>query len=146
MSNNLNKIFVGIDPDIDKSGFAIWNKTQKSLTLKAYPFWELVNQLYSLHKSHDLEVRIEAGWLIKKSNWHGKYKQSKSTGENIAKKVGMNHQVGILIKEFCDFKGIKYSLIKPQGKLNSDSFKKITKYNKQSNQEKRDAAMLVYGL
>lgn len=146
MSTTVHKIFVGIDPDIEKSGFAIWNKTKQDLILTCLPFWELVNKLYFLNKTSDLEVRIEGGWLIKKSNWHGNSKQTKATGEKIAKSVGMNHQTGILMKEFCESKGISYSLIKPQGKLKAEAFNKITKHKGRSNQEQRDAAMLVYGL
>ena len=92
-----------------------------------------------------INVVIEAGWLHKKSNWHGRAGQTKSVGEKIAKSVGRNHQVGILLKEYCEIKGIKHTLVKPKGKVKADYFKKLTGYTKRTNQDQRDAGMLVFG-
>ncbi|CAL2077622.1 conserved protein of unknown function [Tenacibaculum sp. 190524A02b] len=138
----MKKVYVGIDPDIDKSGFDVWDKN--NLNLRTLCFWDLVNELYSLNKTSDLKVMIEAGWLIKKSNWHKS--NGKLQSEKIAKNVGMNHQTGILIKEFCEYKNIKFELVKPKGKLKAETFNKITNYQGRTNQEKRDAAMLVFGM
>jgi hypothetical protein len=137
-------IYIGIDPDIEKSGIACWDSESKSFDyIKNMSFWEIIEEfeLWNI----DINVVIEAGWLIKKSNWHGRAYQSKSVGERIAKNVGSNHQVGILLAEYCEKNNIKYELVKPKGKINSESFKEITKYTKRTNQDQRDAAMLVFG-
>lgn len=136
-------IYIGIDPDVNKSGVAVWDSEDKSLELYNLSFWELIEELESYIVP--ITVVIEAGWLIKKSNWHGKPNQSKTAGERISKNVGANHQVGKLLAEYCMANKISFTLVKPKGKANSEYFKRLTGYKKQTNQETRDAGMLVYG-
>ena len=89
-------------------------------------------------------VFIEAGWLIKKSNWRpGQY--GPNVRENIAKKVGQNHAVGQLIEMFCLKYKIKYRLVIPKGKVRAPDFRLRTGWKKRTNQEQRDAAMLIWG-
>ncbi len=137
-------IYIGIDPDIDNSGIACWDSETKVFNfIKNASFWDIIIELefWECEKT----VIIEAGWLIKKSNWHGKAYQSKNVGELIAKNVGSNHQVGVLLAEYCEKENIKYHLVKPKGKINSKVFKQITKHPGRTNQDQRDAAMLVFG-
>ncbi len=137
------KIIVGIDPDIDKSGFAVWNSHQQSFVeITALPFFDLIERLEWLG---DVTVVVEAGWLIKKSNFHGRKGQSKAVGEKIAKAVGANHQVGKLLVEWCRSNNIDVVEIKPLGKVDSDKFKMMTGWHDRTNSEHRDAAMLVFG-
>jgi len=144
-------IYIGIDPDIEASGIAHWDTETSTFDyIKNMSFWDIMDvlEIMNMTKTYeviDFTVIIEAGWLISKSNWHGKGYQSKSVGEKIAKNVGSNHQIGILIAEYCERYGIAYELKKPLGKVKSDYFKKITGYTKRTNQDQRDAAMLVYG-
>ena len=140
-------IYIGIDPDVDKNGFAVWDANDKSLNyIGVCRFFGLINEIESLIATgEDVIVFIEAGWLIRKSNFHSKKGQTKSVGEKIAKAVGANHQVGKLLAEYCDDKKIAYALIRPQGKKKADEFKRITGYQKRTNSEMRDAAMLVFG-
>jgi hypothetical protein len=68
----------------------------------------------------------------------------------ISKKVGRNHQVGMLIGELCERNGIDYEIMKPlklvKGKkMDAKTFKLITKYEGRTNPETRDAALLVFG-
>lgn len=138
-------IYIGIDPDIEASGIACWDSETKEFDyIKSMSFWDVINEFecWNIH----INVIIEAGWLHSKSNWHGRAYQSKSVGERIAKNVGSNHQVGILITEYCEIKNINYRLVFPRGKVKADYFKKLTGYTKRTNQDQRDAAMLVYGL
>ena len=140
-------INIGIDPDTEKSGSAVWSTTEKAFKdISTLAFFDLIALIERYNeKGFELIVFIEAGWLIKKSNWHVKKGQKKSVGEKIAKDVGANHQVGKLIAEYCENKKITYALIKPQGKKNKAEFKRITGWEKVTNPEKRDAAMLVFG-
>jgi len=94
-----------------------------------------------------IEVVVEAGWLNKKSNFHGRANQTKAVGEKIAKAVGANHQIGKLIIEYCNKNKIKVSQVRPKvKKLNSEEFRLFTGYKKRTNPEHRDSAMLVFGL
>ena len=139
-------IYIGIDPDVDKSGFAAKNSNDKQFAhIWQYSFFDLIYQIELIKIVHDVVVVVEAGWLIKKSNWHSNPKQSKAVGEKIAKAVGANHQVGKLFVEWCESKNIECIEVKPMGKLNAREFKKITGWEQRTNPEQRDAAMLVFG-
>ncbi|MBK9511234.1 MAG: hypothetical protein IPO04_18175 [Cytophagaceae bacterium] len=74
----MQKLYIGVDPDIDKSGVCLYySKTNfELLNLK---FFELFDKLYFLKdcENLDIEVVIEAGWL-NKSNWHKVTNQSRS--------------------------------------------------------------------
>jgi hypothetical protein len=137
--------YIGIDPDIDKNGVAIWDSEKKQFdSIAVLDFWDLISVFIDLKFwAYETHVIIEAGWLIKKSNWHG---GRGVMAQRIAKNVGMNHQVGILLAEYCERYDIPYELVKPKGKIKADTFKKLTGWPERTNQEKRDAAMLVFGL
>lgn len=136
---------IGIDPDTDKSGFAVWDcRLKRFHSITALKFWDLHSAISEFYWNYKVHVIIDAGWLNKKSNFHHRPYQSKQTGEKISEKVGRNHQVGILIHEFCEDLGISNNLHYPSGKINQQHFTRITKYQGRTNQDMRDAAMLVY--
>lgn len=135
-------IYIGIDPDVDKSGVAWYHPTEHTLMIYNLKFWDLIDFITPIIKSNH-KIIIEGGWLNKKSNWHASQGRA---AEKIAKNVGMNHQVGILIAEYCEHNGIPNEVVKPtKSKVNSKTFKSITGYEGRTNQETRDAALLVYG-
>lgn len=134
-----NNIYIGIDPDVDKSGVAIWNKTDKSLKLFALDFFDTIFTI-DTHQPH-CTVVIEAGWLNKKSNYH---QSQGARAERIAKNVGENHAIGKLFEKYCIRNKYRYELIQPKrSKVTADYFSKLTGITDRTNQEKRDAAMLV---
>lgn len=141
-------IMVGIDPDLKKNGFAIWEKRMRSLKLMDGSFFEVMDWLIEIHETPNvkLKVFVEAGWLNKVSNFHPA--QGPKQREKIAKNVGENHAVGKLLIEFCKLKGMDVKAVKPNKnsmtKLDRKEFKKITGYSYNTNQEKRDAGMLVF--
>lgn len=139
---NKNKIFIGIDPDIESSGYAVWKNKDSNLEIYNKSFWNVIDAISSYDEP--IKVIIEAGWLIPKSNWHGA--KNKNIAAKIGKNVGSNHQVGKLLEEYCLKKRISYQLVKPKGKIKADLFNKITGFSKRTNQDQRDAAMLVFGL
>lgn len=144
-----SKVFIGIDCDVSRSGFAVWR--DKELTLFNLRFFEVMHKLEYMktdcsQRGDKLKVIIEGGWLNTKSNWH-----NMGHGENmvakVAKNTGANHQVGKLFVEMCEALDIEYEIRRPQSsKVNAETFKKITKYKGKTNQDARDAGMLVYGL
>lgn len=140
-------IFIGIDPDVDKSGFAYWDtRDPGAFYVDTKRFWELHQYFMDNADKHGVMlVRVEAGWLNAKSNFHHRPGQTKAIGERIAKNVGANHEVGRKIAEMCEHMGIEYQLVRPgKSKVQPEYFEKITRI-KTRNQEKIDAGMLVFG-
>ena len=138
---------IGIDPDINKSGLAI-TMNGALVRVEARTFFDLCEILNSAKNiARDvgalLMVTIEAGWLIKKQNWHPA--QGRGVRDKIAKNIGENHAAGKLIARWCDEAGIPYELIPPRGKVKSARFKRLTGWNKRTNQDMRDAVMLIWG-
>ena len=148
--------YIGIDPDCEKSGVALLEK--KKLTLNNFTFFELY-EYFIIQKDickfgkNELIVIIEGGWL-NKSTWHGLnyFLQLIRTPQKafvyaakIGKNTGANHETGRKIVEMCEYLNLKYEVIKPtKTKVNSEYFCKLTGIKK-SNQEQRDAAMLILG-
>ena len=141
----MKKLIVGIDPDCKESGYAEWDIKQQLLTVSKQSFFEIFDILQSSREEIKL-VRIEAGWLNAKSNFHSHPKQSKSVGENIAKKVGSNHEVGRKLVEMCHYLDLEVEEVRPLGTkgINAEIFRNITKYKGRTNQDMRDAGMLVF--
>jgi hypothetical protein len=143
----VNVVRIGIDPDINKSGLAI-TMNGALVRVEARTFFDLCEILNSAKNiARDvgamLMVTIEAGWLIKKQNWHPA--QGRGVRDKIAKNIGENHAAGKLIARWCDEAGIPYELVPPRGKVKSARFKRLTGWNKRANQDMRDAAMLIWG-
>jgi hypothetical protein len=143
---NGSELYIGIDPDLDRNGVAIWESQNGILTLKNLSFWQLYD-LLSTNRDRIVVVRIEAGWLNFKSNWHNRYRQTKEAGEAISRNVGENHAVGKLISQMCTYLEILHEEVRPTAsKVDAKLFKSITGFNKSTNQEQRDAAMLIHSL
>ena len=143
---------IGIDPDLKKSGFAMIDiipfvATEISV-VDTMDFFELIEVLniqkkYCLDKGIKYIVFIEAGWLNKKSNYHAAF--NKEIAGRIGKNVGENHAVGKLLEEYCIREKIDYKLVRPTTKKwDAELFKKITKYNKRTNGEMRDAVRAAW--
>lgn len=138
----MNKVLIGIDPDTEKSGVA-WYISKDSFRLFNLTFFELFDSLKDIET--ESLVYIEAGWL-NKSNWHKVANGSAAINASIGLRTGANHEVGRKIIEMCEYLEIEYVLVKPtKSKVNSETFNKITGHKGRSNQEQRDACMLVFG-
>lgn len=146
------KMYIGIDPDINKSGVAFWHRGSEKLELFTYKFFDLFTVLQDLPNKEEVTIVVEAGWLNRKANFRQGYvkdgvfiRHSKAKGESIAHDVGRNAETGMKIVEMCEFLGFEYKLFKPtQKKTTPEQFTRITgQFIK--NQEKIDAAMMVIG-
>lgn len=141
-------IYIGIDPDVEKSGAAVWCGKQ-FIVLIAMDFFELIDylekqKLIAFTTDSELVVYLEAGWLNTKSNFHKD--QGARRRERIAKNIGANHMIGKLLAQFCERQKINCHLVMPvTSKWNADTFRKVTGYNVKINQDVRDAARLVFG-
>ena len=140
--------YIGIDPDVTKSGFAVWHKPlQKFSSIEALTLPEMLDKLHSLHDNIAIVV-VEAGFL-NKGNRHTFKGQSVAAAAKTGENVGRNHQRGMDIVEILEWMRIPYRLQKPSTKNSwkdrEATFQKITGV-KGGNPEKRDAAMLVFGI
>ena len=141
-------LYIGIDPDVTKSGFAVWHKPlQKFSSIEALTLPEMLDELHSLRDNIAIVV-VEAGFL-NKGNRHTFKGQSVAAAAKTGENVGRNHQRGMDIVEILEWMRIPYRLQKPSAKnswKNDEKiFQKMTGV-KGGNPEKRDAAMLVFGL
>lgn len=139
----MSSLIIGIDPDLEKSGIAILGN---DLQLKNMTFPEIVD-LFRENRDQIKTVVIEAGWLNKKSNFHGAYCQSKRAGEAIARNVGENHATGKKLVEMARYYDLEVLEVRPtKTKKTAEQFNKITGWVGRTNQEVRDAAMLIWGM
>lgn len=136
-------MIVGIDPDIDKSGIAYVIEGKPHIEMNTLKFVELM-KFIRLHRQSIKCVYVEAGWINKKSSWHGA--QNIAVAARIGKNVGENHAVGKLLIQCIEAEGLKVVAVKPSStKLDAEQFAKLTGIKTRTNAESRDAAMLVFG-
>ena len=150
------KFVIGIDPDVDKNGVAIVERTTRRLEATSLPFAKLIDYLRWC-KEREQEgdnvfiVHIEAGWL-NQSNWHTRWGESVSQSAAKGRSQGRNEQVSRLIGEMCSHMDIPYRFIKPytkcwQGrdrKITHEELASFTGIMGQTNQEARDAALIAW--
>lgn len=143
-------MLIGIDPDKDKSGVAV--KSRGEINLMTLRFFDLFEYLW-INKASIKKVRIEASWLIK-HNWNKKATGSAAINARIGSDAGANHEVGRKIEEMCIYLSLPYELVKPlkkgwkgpDGKITHDELKRMAQIPTRTNQEQRDACLLIIGL
>lgn len=141
----MNKVFIGVDPDVEKSGVTFYNPEGKAISLNNYSFFELFEYLQETRCKFIILVVIEAGWL-NKSNWHAYKNGSAAINAQIGQRTGANHETGKKIIEMCQYLELPFELVKPtRSKVGAQTFAAITGIKSRTNQEQRDSAMLVYG-
>lgn len=138
-------VAIGIDPDVDKSGVALKAKTQVNLlNLKFFDLMDFFNQVIEEHGLKEIIVYVECGYL-NRGNWHKVLNGSSALNSKIGGYVQENHRVAKKIVEMCEHLGIDHVKIKPKSKkLNAKEFSQVTQINQRTNQEQRDAYMLIY--
>lgn len=140
----MSKLLIGIDPDVDKSGFAFIEGNK--LKLQNLTFFELYDTL-RYYKEREIKptVYVECGFL-NKSNWHKKNSYSAAMNSKIGERTGANFETAKKIVEMCIYLGLPYIQVKPtRTKITNDYFKSITGIKIRTNQEQRDAFMLIFG-
>ena len=144
-------MIVGIDPDTVKSGVAVYDKETKKLELSCLSFFELQDYLSNAKKCIKV-VKIEAGYLNKKNNWH--ISKNIRTASRVGANVGANHEVGKKIVEMCKYLEIDYIECKPLKKTNGNKVSGVELKRRliqlginpiigRTNQEMRDAALIA---
>lgn len=146
---------IAIDPDNDKSGVAFLKPKTRQLEVTNLTFPLLLDYLQHVKGVHDetkesLIVVVEAGWMVKKSNFHD---AQGHRAEKIAKDVGANHETGRKIVEMCRHYGIKVLEHAPlvkcwkgrDGKITHEELVAFTGLmGGRTNQDARDAALLAW--
>lgn len=135
---------IGIDPDLVKSGIAIWTDGEL-VELKMMALLPLFNFLQTDEAKDILFVLedVEANKPVFR-----RAKQNQSQMNRIAQNVGMVKGVARQIKLALEHVGVDFVMVPPlkgvlkQTKNNPKLFKQLTGWAGQSNQDKRDAAML----
>lgn len=94
------------------------------------------------NKEWDLTVVIE---LPNNDYIHHKYATPRSLG-SIGVDVGRVMREAELLIEYCRRNGIEHKAVAPQGKIDHETFCRITGWKGQTNQHKRDAGMLIWGM
>lgn len=109
MNKLQNKITVGIDPDLKKSGFVVF-VGKELYCAKAFTLIEIIKTLDEIKTTYpesQITIYVEAGWINKKSAF--RYKQNKEVSERCAKNVGQNQGAGIVLANVL--KELKYSVV-----------------------------------
>ena len=151
-------MYIGIDPDAEKSGVGVVKRATREVDVKQLAFASLL--AYIRLQYHRAEVQgktimviVEGGWLIH-GNWHIPFRCSTAKAAAIGRSVGMNHQTGLLLVEILKAEGIPVQVQRPlrkmwqgaDGKITSAELAEITGKEKlpRCNQEGRDALLIAW--
>ena len=153
MKKNYSRI-IGIDPDVEKSGVALVDKSQAvpARWVRVFSFPDLVEWLRSVPDDGETVVVVEDSWTHG-GQWHLPPRISSHAAAKIGENVGRCHQVGRHIVEMCNFLGVPCEQVRPLVKMWAGKDRKITHAEiveitgiseKRTNQEERDALLLAW--
>lgn len=139
---------IGIDPDTEASGIAIWcverNEYVAYTRTKFFELYDYLDQL--LTHGIRFEVAIEAGWNNPSIMHHIHGYASRAKAASIGANVGANHETGRKIVEMCQWLGIIYWTLTPtSSKWTPTMLQHLTNIElSKSQQDIIDAMRLVY--
>lgn len=153
-------VIVAIDPDVDKSGFCLYERDANTISLSNIGFPELVlenlnNLKSSTEAGKSVLVVVEAGWL-NVSNWHIRRGVGARTIAETGNRTGRNQEIGRKIVEVCKYLNLEVEEQKPLIKSWKGPDRKITHEElnqvlstygfppfRRTNQETRDACLIL---
>lgn len=150
-------IYIGIDPDCERSGVAYLERSKRALKLASCTFFELYDYLLRLKeetssKGLKMVVIVEAGYLIT-THWHLSRADNLRLAAAKGNSAGRNHETARKIVEMCQYLELDYKAVKPvkkcwrgkDRKITHEELKAITNIDRgRTNQEERDAALLAW--
>lgn len=151
-------VYIGIDPDAEKSGVGVVKRATREVDVKQLAFASLIAFIRLQYHRAEVQgktimVIVEGGWLIH-GNWHIPFRCSTAKAAAIGRSVGMNHQTGLLLVEILKAEGIPVQVQRPlrkmwqgaDGKITSAELAEITGKDKlpRCNQEGRDALLIAW--
>lgn len=139
-------IAIGIDPGVN-TGYAVWDcKEQKFIELETLDFWDCYYTVLARNKMSGPVLVVIEDPSQNSPVWHGKG-QKINVRLNIAQRVGSNKREAELLIEGFENEGILVRRVRPtQSKWNAKTFKNMTGYKGRTNEHKRDAGRLVFGM
>ena len=132
---------IGIDPGVNM-GVAIYEDGNliDLLTVEPLGLVDIINA----YAAHPLFIAFEDSRL-QSHVWLPS--QTKGVAANIARKVGMVDAWCYMIERLCESYDVAYMRVSPKAKgmkVDAELFKKLTRWDKRSNQHERDAAMVAW--
>lgn len=146
------KIIVGIDPDADKHGFAVYKQENQRAALcelaqkNLMEIMDFISPFLKTQTHHTLLFSIEdvmVNQFVYKRNTH----ESKAAQSKIAMNTGRCQQSQVELTRLLDYVGIEYVLHPPQKDNWADNeklFMLATSWKGSSNADKRSAAYFGY--
>lgn len=132
-------ILIGIDPGTQTGLSAYDPDKQELIFVKSGSLIEMYHELMEWEEVVG-RIRIEDA---RKRKWFGNRSKFKQQGAGSIKRDCK------IWEEICQFHELPYEMVHPvRGgtKMNAEVFEKITGWEGQTNEHKRDSAMLVFGL
>lgn len=140
-------IYIGIDPDTDKSGIAIYSEGITTLHNFGYmQLFEILKKYATLSKKHRITIVIEKGEL-NKAIFNANRAVNKQVAAKIGTSVGRNFEATNIIEQFCIYHNLDYEFFVPNKhtpKLNNKFIQQNFEVNvKRTNEEQRDALRCI---
>lgn len=153
MHRGMYRYVLGIDPDIEKSGFALLDAKERTfVSVNSFRFPEAVSFLSTIDKENLLVVIENSGSTT--HNWHTNDNFNKEIVARIGFKVGTCYTTARHLQEMAEEYGLKamsvFPLRKIWGKNGGEkiSHKELSDFvsdmPKRTNQEERDAMLLAW--
>ena len=128
---------IGVDTGVN-TGFAVWDAINKKfISIETLPIHKAILKIIDL-RHENIFVRVEDA---RQRKWFG------NAGKEVLQGVGSVKRDAIIWEEFLNDYQIAFEMIHPiKGgtKLNSETFKSITKWTGRTTSHSRDAALMVF--
>ena len=136
--------FIGIDPDIEKSGVAFYNSESGKIELTNLTYFQLFDYLkFCKPINEPFLVMIEKG-EENKALFSARNSKSKSISASIGMRTGKNFEVTHKIIEMCEYLDIDYNIYVPKtAKWNAKFVKGAYGIIGRTNQDNRDALRCI---
>ena len=149
-------VVIAIDPDVEHSGIAILYPSTRELDAQRLTFPLAVDYIRQQKErceasGRSLIVVVEAAFMIK-GNFHITKTERRARSASKGYDVGRNHETGCKLIEMCNHMGVETFAHVPlrkcwqgtDGKITRQELAYFTSFNKRSNQDERDAALLAW--
>lgn len=150
-----NGYILGIDPDVDKSGFALLDCSSRTfVSLETLPFTDAIRFFERLVANNNIRpIRVIIEDSDMSVNWHYDKNDKPGVIAAIGRSVGLCHATYRHLKEYAEALGFQVIPMKPlrkcwrgpDGKITQGEIERlIPNFPKRTNQECRDSALLSW--
>lgn len=140
------RFYIGIDPGVN-TGYALWDSKQGKFDMvSTITFWGAILLLEVA-----MIVKEQHCIVIEDPNLNrptfDRPGQNTFVMKKIAQNVGSNKRDAQLLIEWCESNGFEVVRVKPStAKWDKNTFIRITKWERTTNEHGRDAAKLIFGM